>query len=118
MRALVSARVLVAACSSGSPPAPSNVPPTLAAPTAPTAAPTAPTAAPTDSQPTIAPSPTAVPSPLAAIGQIEELRSSTPRNEPGPDPLSGVQMVANADADFAFRLYHELTADNSENLFF
>lgn len=55
---------------------------------------------------------------MAAVGHIQELRSATQRNGPGPDRLAGVATLAAADADLAFRLFHELTKDDDENLFF
>jgi serpin B len=54
----------------------------------------------------------------SAIAAIDELRSLIARSPAGPNALEGVESVAAADAEFAFRLFHELTADSGENVFF
>jgi serpin (serine protease inhibitor) len=114
MRALVAALVLIGACSSG----------LSSTPTA-----SLPTASPGQGIPTATPSPTHSPSPtpsqtpqapptqspLVAPAPVVELRSSKNRR---PGGTAGVAALAAADADLAFRLYHELTAENSDNLFF
>ena len=110
MRALVVALILVGACSSGSAPTPFVAP----ASTVPVPSPSGSLSTPQSTSAPVTPLPSAV----AAVGQIQELRSETLRNAPGPDRLAGVATLSTADADLGFRLYHELTNGSDENLFF
>jgi serpin B len=108
-RVLAAALVVVAAC---------GAPVGQTAPVAPTAS--VPSATPEATQPpTPTPSaiaPTDTPPPgIAAIAPITEVRSSIGRKPAGSQ---GVEEITAADADFAFRLYHQLIATSQENLFF
>lgn len=115
MRAFGVALLFVAACGmqSGQP---ATSPPSVVAPSvtpAPTSTPEPAQPSPTTNSPTITPQP-----PIAAIAPIFELRSSIAREPAGRDRLAGVATLADADAEFAFNLYHEIAASEPGNLFF